>query len=66
MVRHAASQEEPMDTRTDEQRAYVEALLNRLRRLYVERAEMPGEGEILSFDMLQQLCRHIVGEGYGE
>ena len=56
----------PMDTRTDEQRAYIEALLNRLRRLYVERAEMPGEGEILSFEVLQKLCRHVVSEGYGE
>jgi hypothetical protein len=55
-----------MDTRTDEQRAYVEALLNRLRRLYVERAELPGEGELLSFEVLQQLCRYIVSEGYGE
>ena len=55
-----------MDTRTDEQRAYIEALLNRLRRLYVERAEMPGEGEILSFEVLQNLCRQVVSEGYGE
>ena len=55
-----------MDTRTDEKRAYVEALLNRLRRLYVERAQMSDEGEILSFEVLQQLCRQIVSEGYGE
>jgi hypothetical protein len=56
-----------MDTRTDERRAYIETLLNRLRRMYVERAPMPGDdGEALSFEMLQRLCRHITSEGYGE
>ncbi len=43
-----------MDTRTDEQRAYLEALLNRLRRLYVERVQLPGDGKTLSFELLQR------------
>jgi hypothetical protein len=56
-----------MDTRTDERRAYIESLMNRLRRLYVERAPLPGdEAEPLSFEMLQRLCHHITSEGYGE
>jgi len=56
-----------MDTRTDERRAYVETLLNRLRRLYVERAPLPAEdAEPLSFEMLQRLCHSITSEGYGE
>jgi hypothetical protein len=55
-----------MDTRTDERRAYVEELLNRLRRLYVERVQMPGDGKSFSFELLQRLCYYITSEGYGE
>jgi hypothetical protein len=55
-----------MSTKTEERRAYVEAILNRLRRQYVERAPTPGDGEALTFEMLQRLCHHIVSEGYGE
>ncbi len=55
-----------MDTRTDERRAYVEALLNRLRRLYVERAQLPGGGKTLSFELLQRLYSYVNTEGYGE
>jgi hypothetical protein len=55
-----------MDTRTDERRAYVEALLNRLRRLYVERVQLPGDGKGFSFELLQRLCYYVTSEGYGE
>ena len=56
-----------MDTKTNERRAYIEALLNRLRRQYVERRPMPTDsGETLSFEMLQRLCQHVLREGYGE
>jgi hypothetical protein len=55
-----------MDTKTDARRAYVEAILNRLRRQYVERAPTPGDDEALTFEMLQRLCRHVTSEGYGE
>jgi hypothetical protein len=66
-ARHAASEGgSPMGARTDEQRAYVETLLNRLRRLYVEREPMPEGENALSFEMLQRLCYHISTEGYGE
>jgi hypothetical protein len=59
-------EESTMSTKTDERRAYVEAILNRLRRQYVERVPTPGDGEPLTFEMLQRLCHHIVSEGYGE
>ena len=55
-----------MDTKTDERHAYIEALLNRLRRLYAERVQMPGDGKVFSFELLQRLCSHILREGYGE
>jgi hypothetical protein len=55
-----------MDTRTDEQRTYIETLLNRLRRLYVDRTPTSDDGEALSFEQLQRLCRHVTSEGYGE
>jgi hypothetical protein len=55
-----------MSTKTDERRAYVEAILNRLRRQYVERVPTPSDGEALTFEMLQRLCHYIVSEGYGE
>ncbi|MEN9933818.1 MAG: hypothetical protein RLZZ387_397 [Chloroflexota bacterium] len=58
-----------MDTSTD-RIAYVERLLTRLRRQYVERAPLPvREGEepaSLSFDMLRRLCQQVLAEGYGE
>jgi hypothetical protein len=59
-----------MNTDTDERRAYVEAIMNRLRRQYAERALLPTreaeEGETLSLQMLQRLYRHVMSEGYGE
>ena len=59
-----------MNTDTDERRAYVEAIMNRLRRQYAERVLMPtkaeDEGEMLSLQMLQRLYRHVMSEGYGE
>ena len=59
-----------MNTDTDERRAYVEAIMNRLRRQYAERALLPArdseEGETLSLQMLQRLYRHVMSEGYGE
>jgi hypothetical protein len=59
-----------MNTDTDERRAYVEAIMNRLRRQYAERALIPtkteDEGETLSLQMLQRLYRHVMSEGYGE
>ena len=59
-----------MNTDTDERRAYVEAIMNRLRRQYAERALLPAkdeeDGETLSLQMLQRLYRHVMSEGYGE
>jgi hypothetical protein len=59
-----------MNTDTDERRAYVEAIMNRLRRQYAERALIPtkkeNQGETLSLQMLQRLYRHVMSEGYGE
>ena len=59
-----------MNTDTDERRAYVEAIMNRLRRQYAERALIPtkteNEGETLSLQLLQRLYRHVMSEGYGE
>lgn len=56
-----------MNTETDERRAYVEAIMNRLRRHYAERSPVPGhEEETLSLQMLQRLYRYVMSEGYGE
>jgi len=59
-----------MNTDTDERRAYVEAIMNRLRRQYADCALIPtqteDEGATLSLQMLQRLYRHIMSEGYGE
>jgi hypothetical protein len=60
-----------MNTGTDERRAYVEAIMNRLRRHYAERTILPAgeeeeEGQTLSLQMLQRLYRHVMSEGYGE
>jgi hypothetical protein len=48
-----------------DRRAYVEARMRRLQRLYAERATVPG-GERLTLNLLQRLYRAIVSEGYGE
>ena len=59
-----------MNTDTDERRAYVEAIMNRLRRQYADRTLIPtkaeDEGMTLSLQMLQRLYRHVMSEGYGE
>jgi hypothetical protein len=58
-----------MDTHLDRS-AYVESLLHRLRRQYVERTPLPaGQGqetEALTFERLRQLCQLVLSEGYGE
>ena len=58
-----------MNTETDERRAYVEAIMNRLRRHYAERTVLPGHEDseaTLSLQLLQRLYRHVMSEGYGE
>ena len=57
-----------MNTETDERRAYIESIMNRLRRHYAERTPLPGnqQQEALTLQMLQRLYRHVMSEGYGE
>lgn len=59
-----------MNTETDARRAYVEAIMSRLRRQYAERTPLPVRQEegsqTLSLQMLQRLYRHVMSEGYGE
>ena len=57
-----------MNTQTDERRAYVEAIMNRLRRHYAERTPLPGrdDEETVSLALLQRLYRYVMSEGYGE
>jgi len=57
-----------MATQTDERRAFVEAIMNRLRRHYAERTPLPDRGnqEPLSLALLQRLYRYVMSEGYGE
>jgi hypothetical protein len=57
-----------MNTETDERRAYIESIMNRLRRHYAEQTQLPGRDgqEALSLQQLQRLYRHVMSEGYGE
>lgn len=56
-----------MNTETDARRAYIEAIMNRLRKHYAERTPLPDRnGEVLSLQLLQRLYRHVMNEGYGE
>jgi hypothetical protein len=57
-----------MNTQTDERRAYIEAIMNRLRRHYAEQTLLPGcdDAETLSLALLQRLYRYVMSEGYGE
>jgi hypothetical protein len=57
-----------MQTQTDARRAFVEAIIYRLRRHYAERTPLPvrDDGETLSLALLQRLYRYVVSEGYGE
>jgi hypothetical protein len=57
-----------MNTETDERRAYIESIMNRLRRHYAEQTPLPGheDQEALSLQLLQRLYRHVMSEGYGE
>jgi hypothetical protein len=58
-----------MDTKTEQRRAYVDALLQRLRRQYVERRPLPRPDDTkqpLSLPLLQRLYRCVISEGYGE
>ena len=57
-----------MNTQTDERRAYVEVIMNRLRRHYAERTPLPDhdDEETLSLALLQGLYRYVMSEGYRE
>jgi hypothetical protein len=57
-----------MTTPTDQRRAFVEAIMNRLRRHYAERTPLPDRDnqEPLSLALLQRLYRYVMSEGYGE
>ena len=57
-----------MQTPTDARRAFVEAILNRLRRHYAGRTPLPGDEDTqtLSLAQLQRLYRYVISEGYGE
>ena len=57
-----------MNTQTDERRAYVEAIMNRLRRHYAEQTLLPDhdDAETLSLALLQRRYRSVMSEGYGE
>jgi hypothetical protein len=57
-----------MQTQADTRRAYVQAIMNRLRRHYAERTPLPDcdDGETLSLALLQRLYRYVMSEGYGE
>ena len=57
-----------MQTQSDERRAFVEAIMNRLRQHYTEQTPLPGDAETqtLSLAQLQRLYRCVVSEGYGE
>jgi hypothetical protein len=57
-----------MSMYTDKRRAFVEAIMDRLRRHYAERTPLPGEEDeqTLSLAQLQRLYRYVLSEGYGE
>ena len=57
-----------METQTDARRAFVEAIMNRLRRHYVEQTPLPGNDDTqpLSLAQLQRLYRLVMRERYGE
>jgi len=56
-----------MSTQTDERRAFMEAIMNRLRRHYAEQTPLPDrDAETLSLALLQRLYRYVMSEGYGE
>ena len=57
-----------METQTDARRAFLEAIMNRLRRHYAEQTPLPGneDTQTLSLAQLQRLYRYVMSEGYGE
>jgi hypothetical protein len=56
-----------MNTDTEERRAFVEAILHRLRRQYAEQTRLPDqEAQSLSLERYQRLARYVLSEGYGE
>ena len=57
-----------METQTNELRAFVETIMNRLRRHYAEQTPLPGnqDTQTLSLAQLQRLYRSVMSEGYGE
>ena len=48
-----------MNTQTDERRAYVEAIMNRLRRQYAERTPLPDRDDVET--LCDALRREISG-----
>jgi hypothetical protein len=64
----ASAGAQQMNTETDERRAYIESIMNRLRRHYAERTPLPGreDDEALTLQLLQRLYRNVMSEGYGE
>jgi len=56
-----------METQTDARRAFVEAIIHRLRRHYAEQTPLPGNEDMqtLSLAQLQRLYRYVMSEGYG-
>ena len=57
-----------LNTQTDERRAFVKAIMNRLWRQYAERTPLPDrdDAETPSVALLQRLYRYVMSEGYGE
>ena len=57
-----------METQTDERRAFIEAIMNRLRRHYAEQTPLPGndETQTLALAQLQRLYCCVLREGYAE
>ena len=57
-----------MQTPTDARCAFLEAILNRLRRHYAEQTPLPGneDTQTLSLAQLQRLYCYVMSEGYGE
>jgi hypothetical protein len=57
-----------MQTQADSRRAFVQAIMHRLQRHYVESTPLPDrdDEETLSLALLQRLYRYVMSEGYGE
>ncbi len=54
-------------TEIDKRKAFIDSVMERLRKHYADRTPLPGnEEETLTLPMLQRLYRHVMSEGYGE